>query len=236
MDQNDHTRDAQEPLLNAEVVNDVAGDAPQAAKREANTTPPPTHAQVVEADRQNPVVIQVVACEQDDVDLKPDVISGVLCPTASILNHSGMDGRFSKIALLYSALMVFNGFVYTVNCIRDAYEVQEEYGPILDYEASEELDREINEEASYYNLIAFCSYILMCGLFFTGYYRFLGKRESTGPTIIGKLLYPVATVYYHEENSINLKVFAAIFLGPFYTLLCYKPSYEDRRETVLLAV
>lgn len=192
-------------------------------------------------------------------NLKPDLVSGVCCPVGTIYNHEPPKSFLR--AFLFAFEVVLHFMLLSVNLMRtealmEFLNEENEGNGTLD----EEEIFEVEESLEYMDdCMKFCFFSVVSTWFlwniFTRvlFFCFYTPRnvfdEASGtyliykPSLIAKLFFPLATVYYHEESSLaTLQLIPTYLLGCIYSVFCYKPSYqkkwdeEARKVTVVHAV
>jgi hypothetical protein len=159
--------------------------------------------------------------------LAPNELSGVCCPAATAYNHQG----FSELRRTWPlfALMATSAALLLAVLVADA---------VLSGEVG--AGRMLPEERRSAMHALLLRVLLLEGLlwassaaFFFCAYRPAHQLAPRPPTLLGKLLCPVPTVFYHEGNDANETCCGACFCGPFYTFCCWTPYYMNgARELV----
>eukprot|EP00924_Labyrinthula_sp_SR-Ha-C_P006162 snap_masked-scaffold_54-processed-gene-1.34-mRNA-1 protein AED:1.00 eAED:1.00 QI:0/-1/0/0/-1/1/1/0/219 len=178
-------------------------------------------------------------------ELRPDTFAGLFCPTGTIYSHETANPVFKKklvksLAAFFEVTTLFALLVSFCNWFSTLSDEEKKDTDIAIFDTS------YSEEYKMFQLFNRIFLLWHVGIrvfFFCFYVQKVKQQEFRHPresiSIISVLLFPLATIYHHEENNLcGWKMIRAYiykcFLGHiglwFYTLVCYKPTYQQKKE------
>jgi len=170
---------------------------------------------------------------EGQVELQGDCISGVCCPIEISFQHVGLSKSGTVVVFLFllsfAATLLFEFYSskrYNELHI-DAFVTEDGEAYISDEDMKDLVSYYVDITVAGINYLAFTFAVYIIGVLYY-FFKVRGtKRLTSGPSLLGRILCPAPTVYYHERNTCNHKTCLALLFGCCYTGFFYRPSYES---------